>query len=337
MISGMWQRDERPVRQAPPAAGEPPASEASPPAQAPPGRVPVAEVQSHAGDGDRRHRGRRAWDSPVTSWQWWLGPAGLVIALVFAVLASLVVEIPAALAGVHFTSGKTPGGIELLDTVLQDGIFVVTAVLLARSGGRAVRSWQFGLRPTKLSRALGYLLLMMLAFYLLSLLWGEVIQNHTKEKLLEMLGANEATSLLAGSALLTCVIAPICEELLFRGFIFTSLRNWHGPWVAAVLTAIIFGAVHGLSAPAVDLLPLALLGFGLCLLYRATGSLYPCIAAHCLNNAIAFGALEGWSWSVVLGLLAGALSMIWLLMQLGKRLGLIRTPPPSAAAGALAQ
>lgn len=278
-------------------------------------------------------RPRRAWDSPITSWQWWLGPAGLIVALVFAVLASLVVEIPAAILGVHFTNGNTPGGIELLDTALQDLIFVLTAVYLARSGGRVVRSWQFGLRPTRVWRGVGCLLVMLVAFYLLSLLWTELIQNHTKEKLLEMLGANEATSLLAGSALLTCVIAPICEEFLFRGFIFTSLRNWHGPWVAAVLTAILFGAVHGLSAPAVDLVPLALLGFGLCLLYRATGSLYPCIAAHCLNNSIAFGALEGWGWPT-LGLLVGALSMIWLVVALAKRIALITEPPADAVAGA---
>ena len=114
-----------------------------------------------------------------------------------------------------------------------------------------------------------------------------------QEKLLEQLG-NEG-SLLLLSAALTCVVAPICEEFLFRGYIFTALRNWRGTLPAALITGLLFGGVHVGSAPALDLVPLAALGFGLCLLYRYTGSLYPCIAAHSLNNSIAFAGLENCS------------------------------------------
>jgi membrane protease YdiL (CAAX protease family) len=149
------------------------------------------------------------------------------------------------------------------------------------------------------------------AFLLFSLVWG-VAFHVQKEKLLEKLGANEGTALLLLSAGLTCVVAPICEELLFRGFIFTALRNWKGTWPAAVLTGLVFGAVHAGSAPAVDLVPLAVLGFGLCLLYRRTGSLYPCIAAHSLNNSLAFGVLEEWDWQIPVLALA-ALLVIGLL------------------------
>ncbi len=91
------------------------------------------------------------------------------------------------------------------------------------------------------------------------------------------------------SAALTCVVAPIGEEFLFRGYIFTALRNWRGPWTGAVVTGLLFGLVHAGSAPLLDLVPLAALGFGLCLLYRRTGSLYPCIVVHSLNNSVAFG------------------------------------------------
>ncbi len=92
------------------------------------------------------------------------------------------------------------------------------------------------------------------------------------------------------SAGLTCVVAPICEEFLFRGYIFTALRNWRGTLPAALITGLMFGGVHVGSAPALDLVPLAALGFGLCLLYRYTGSLYPCMLAHSLNNSLAFSA-----------------------------------------------
>ena len=153
----------------------------------------------------------------------------------------------------------------------------------------------------------------------------------TKEKLLEQLGANEGTALLLLSAALTCVMAPICEEILFRGFVYSALCNWRGPWPAAILTGLAFGGIHAGSAPAVDLVPLGVLGFGLCLLYRWTGSLYPCIAAHSLNNSLAFGALESWGWQIPL-LMAAALALIALLAWGFKRAGVITPPPPPVAA-----
>ena len=162
---------------------------------------------------------------------------------------------------------------------------------------------------------------LLVVFLLLSVIWSALF-NPGKEKILEQLGTNEAASLLLFSAGLTCVVAPICEEFLFRGYIFTALRSWRGTWPAAVITGLVFGAVHAGSAPALDLVPLAMLGFGLCLLYRYTGSLYPGIAAHSLNNSLAFAALEGWGWQAPV-LMAGSLAAIAALVWLAKHIGLI--------------
>ena len=76
------------------------------------------------------------------------------------------------------------------------------------------------------------------------------------------------------------------------------------------------------SAPALDLVPLAGLGFGLCLLYRYSGSLYPCIVAHSLNNSAAFASLENWGWQAPV-LVVGSLLGISALVLLFKRIGLI--------------
>ena len=287
-----------------------------------PPRTPLPSPPSpDGGETQGKETSQRHYDSPVTSWSWWLGPLALLAGLTLALFASLLVYIPASILGVHVSSGKTPGGIVLIDTALQDAIFVGTAVFLARTAKQAVSSLQFGLRPTPFWRAVGAVVMMLIAFYIVSVIWAEIVHSK-EEKLLEELGTNETTALLIGSAALTCVIAPICEELLFRGFIFTALRNLRGPWLAAVMTGLLFGAVHAFSAPVEYLLPLAALGFALCLLYRATGSIYPCIAAHAVNNSIAFGALEGWGWQVPV-LLAAALGAIWGVVQVGKAVGLI--------------
>jgi membrane protease YdiL (CAAX protease family) len=161
----------------------------------------------------------------------------------------------------------------------------------------------------------------LLGFLFFSLIWTSIF-HAGKEKLLDQLGSNQSTLLLLLSAALTCVVAPICEEFLFRGFIFTALRNWRGVWPAAIISGLLFGGVHAGSAPAVDLVPLAGLGFGLCLLYRATGSLYPCIAAHSLNNSLAFGSLEDWGWQIPV-LMVSALAIVALLALALIRAGVI--------------
>jgi membrane protease YdiL (CAAX protease family) len=236
---------------------------------------------------------------------------------------------------VKISESHTPAGLAIADTVVQDVGFVLAAVYFARLGGRRVRSWQFGLRRPGVGwrRAIGLIAVLIFAFIGLNLIWVALF-HPSEEKLLKQLGTNEATSLLVLSAALTCVVAPICEEFLFRGYIFTALRNWHGTLPAAVLTGLIFGGVHVGSAPVLDLAPLAGLGFGLCLLYRYTGSLYPGIVAHSLNNSIAFASLENWSWWQALVLMVSALSTIGAVVLACKRLGVIAPNPRLARLGA---
>jgi len=268
--------------------------------------------------------------SPDTSWPAWSAPVALIGGLVLAAVAGLVVDIPALALGAHISSSHTPPGLAIADTVVQDVAFVLVSIYCARRfGGRVVRAWQFGLRRPGAGwrSASGLILLLLVLFIVLSVVWSEAV-NPTKEKLLEQLGSNEGAGLLLLSAALTCVVAPVCEEFLFRGYIFTALRNWRGTLPAAVLTGLVFGGVHVGSAPVLDLAPLAGLGFGLCLLYRFTGSLYPSIVAHSLNNSLAFSSLEGWGWQTPV-LMVSALAVIGGLVLACKRIGLIESRSPS--------
>ena len=262
--------------------------------------------------------------SPTTSWPWWTAPLALLGGLVLATVAGLVVDLPALAFGVDVTSSHTPPGLAIADTFVQDVAFVITAVYCAQIGARVVRSWQFGLRrPGAGWRRASAMIVGLLGVYLLlGAAWTEAF--HPKaEELLDQLGTNEGTALLLLSAGLTCVIAPMAEEMLFRGYIFTALRNLRGTLPAAVLTGIVFGGVHYGSAPVLDLVPLGILGFGLCLLYRYTGSLYPSMIAHSLNNSIAFASLEGWTFLQGLVLVVLSLLAIGALLVAFGRVGLI--------------
>jgi membrane protease YdiL (CAAX protease family) len=93
------------------------------------------------------------------------------------------------------------------------------------------------------------------------------------------LAATAAVVLIAGAA-------PFAEESFFRGFFFGGLRSKLPTWSAALISGLVFGAVHAPEGPTA-VVPLALLGIALALLYERTGSIWPCIFAHCLNNSLA--------------------------------------------------
>jgi len=77
--------------------------------------------------------------------------------------------------------------------------------------------------------------------------------------------------------LLLCVLAPVGEELLFRGLLLPGLRAGHGTAVALVTSAALFGAVH-LEPVSASLA--AVVGIVLGLLALRTGSTLPPMALH---------------------------------------------------------
>jgi membrane protease YdiL (CAAX protease family) len=84
-------------------------------------------------------------------------------------------------------------------------------------------------------------------------------------------------------ALFVVVIAPLWEELCFRGALYPALRRAMGPAGAMAATGILFGLIH-VSPPLIA--PLTVLGVALAGIVEATGSLWPCIVAHAAFNAL---------------------------------------------------
>ena len=92
---------------------------------------------------------------------------------------------------------------------------------------------------------------------------------------------------LALALFLGAVIAPIAEETFFRGFLFAGLRKDYPFWIAASVSAVIFAVGHMVPGA---ILPLCVLGFLFAWLRERTGSIWPSIAMHMLNNALYFVA-----------------------------------------------
>lgn len=83
----------------------------------------------------------------------------------------------------------------------------------------------------------------------------------------------------------TILLAPAAEELLFRGILFTWIRQWGHPRLALWGTSVLFALIH---LNTVTFLPLLVLALLLARLYERTGNLLAPIAAHALFNAFNF-------------------------------------------------
>jgi membrane protease YdiL (CAAX protease family) len=93
-------------------------------------------------------------------------------------------------------------------------------------------------------------------------------------------------------ALTACVLAPIAEELMFRGLLLRTFMRRMSFWPAAVLSTVLFGVFHVYEVSTVEgALTLAfsvgVLGLVNCYLVRITGRLTPGIMVHASFNALA--------------------------------------------------
>lgn len=199
--------------------------------------------------------------------------------------------------------------------LIQDSVIVVAAWLIARTAVGRRPFAALGVRLTPFWRAVGFATAIMVCFLVLSAIWSGLV-DAPEEQLLDDIGADE--TVLASVALCfgVCVMAPLAEETLFRGFMFGGLRRW-GFWPAALISGALFGLAHA-SGPVEFLLPLAAFGFGLALLYELTKSIVPGIYLHAFNNCLAFsvGLDLRWEWILVF---VGSFSAIALALAAARR------------------
>jgi sodium transport system permease protein len=85
------------------------------------------------------------------------------------------------------------------------------------------------------------------------------------------------------------LLPAVCEELAFRGFVLSGLRNLGSKSWAIGLTAVFFGIAHGVIQQS-----LAAAAVGLVIGYIAvqTGSLIPCMLFHLSYNGLMFGSVK---------------------------------------------
>ena len=209
---------------------------------------------------------------PWTTHDVWVGLAALVLWLVISVVASVVVS--------------------LLSLDVDMGLMVSLAELLL-----LVPVWWFTVRKYKVGwKALGLrsfrgrmvglgcgLMILSFAFNLFYSLFLALFGLRAQVDLVPIFA--ELSSpwwLLAGGV----IVAPVVEEVFFRGFVFAGLRQRYDWKKAALISSALFAVIH---VTPTAMIPVFILGLIFAYLYHRSDSIWPAILMHISTNALALG------------------------------------------------
>jgi membrane protease YdiL (CAAX protease family) len=127
------------------------------------------------------------------------------------------------------------------------------------------------------------------AFLAVAVLLASLLFPPPTESALDRILTTRAS--MAAFVILGIVVAPLMEEIMFRGFLYTVLADLYGPGLAVPVTSAAFAALHFLQLwgnwPAMFLI--LAVGYILTVVRKRSNSLIPSVIMHTAYNSMIFG------------------------------------------------
>jgi membrane protease YdiL (CAAX protease family) len=139
-------------------------------------------------------------------------------------------------------------------------------------------------RPASWRSAAGKLLLALVTIWVIGAVLDIFLKAGEEQGLVPPDWDPDRAAPFAANFVVVAFVAPVVEELMFRGLGFAAVRDAFGATAAIVATSLAFGLAHGLI---VGLPVLTIFGAILAWLRLKTSSLYPPIALHAVFNGAA--------------------------------------------------
>ncbi|UTW57868.1 CPBP family intramembrane metalloprotease [Kordiimonas sp. SCSIO 12603] len=215
--------------------------------------------------------------------------ASLVLVGLYPLLQLIIVMLMLGVMGV--SSALSSETLEDVDLVAYASLVPCVALLALMRGHLMLNKQnsfrEIGLRTPimPVGEIIGWGLALSIAVLGFSTVYGLFFQESGQPELEQILRLARETDRGLSAFIIVgvvTVLGPIVEELIFRGYLQTALIKQTSPIIGIAASSVIFGAVHfNLS-----ILPvLVFIGFALGYLYHKTGSIWPSIAFHILNNS----------------------------------------------------
>jgi membrane protease YdiL (CAAX protease family) len=206
----------------------------------------------------------------------------------------------------RFTSGKPPKDLLYKWSTVAGNLVqfaIIAAIVYGIAGAAGERRRVLALRrPTSWRTAFGIGLGVGLGMFVLTILLGPLLNPGREQGVTPDTWEPRHAAAYVANGIVVAVVAPIVEELTFRGLGYSLLARY-GRWAAIIGTGLAFGLAHGL----VQAFPfLAAFGIGLAYLRSRVDSVYPGMILHGLFNGIALTvAVSGKPQADILGACAG--------------------------------
>jgi membrane protease YdiL (CAAX protease family) len=200
---------------------------------------------------------------------------------------SFVLAFAALSYTLRFTEGKPPKNLLYKWATVEGNLIqyaIIAAIVYGIAGLAGPRRQVFALRrPSSWWTALKIGLGIGAGMILLSYLLNPLLHPGREQGITPDTWQPKHAAAYVANGIVIAVVAPIVEELTFRGVGYSLLARY-GRWVAIITTGVAFGLAHGL----VQAFPLlAAFGIGLAYLRSRVNSVYPGMIVHGLFNAVA--------------------------------------------------
>lgn len=144
-----------------------------------------------------------------------------------------------------------------------------------QGSGKAI-AWGFGFGIPLFVAAI-------LVAYVSDKIFGPTNTDIVSRSVTQISGGHISAGLVALLVITLVVLAPVCEEIFFRGYLYPALRNRMNATPAMVLNGLLFAAAH---FELIGFLPRFLLGWGLCYIYERNRTLAGSMTGHALYNGL---------------------------------------------------
>ena len=166
-----------------------------------------------------------------------------------------------------------------VQVLLMLGVVWFFAIYWRRSGLR-----DLGFRYYSIAKTIWYTFLSLILIFLVSFVYVIILQKvfgieAPGSKIDELVRSGNVS----GNILIvvTAFIAPLCEEVYFRGFLYPAFRKSFGVVIGIFLSSVVFAAAH---LDLFSFFPIMVIGWILAFMYEKTKSIFPVIFLHSIYN-----------------------------------------------------
>ena len=184
--------------------------------------------------------------------------------------------------------------VTIVFSVIIEGAFLIAPLYFANKAFHSMKPHarlaleSLGFRGYRVGSTLFWIVCLMLVIFGVNTLYSYVIDVfhlnlQTNDQLILQQSKVEPLTTYA-TLLASVIVAPFCEEVFFRGFVFPGLRQSMPVGWAIILSSLLFAVAH---ADPGSFAVLFIIGLALAFIRWRTRSIWPAIALHTLNNGIA--------------------------------------------------